>query len=97
MMAMIPPYSPDALRAMMRKHRLTGARTGALLRVDPRTVRRWCAGPGDHGRAPMPESAWLLLLILIGETDRQAALDAADRAPTASQPTPPETAPAGLL
>lgn len=94
---MIPLYSPDTLRALMRKHRLTGARTGALLRVDPRTVRRWCAGPGDHGRAPMPESAWLLLLILVGETDRQAALDAADQAPTASQPTPPETAPAGLL
>lgn len=97
MSATIPAYSPDALRALMRKHRLTGARTGALLRVDPRTVRRWCAGPGDHGRAPMPDSAWLLLLILIGETDRQAALDAADRVPTASQPTHPETAPAGLL
>lgn len=94
---MIPIYSPDALRALMRKHRLTGARTGALLRVDPRTVRRWCAGPGDHGRAQMPESAWLLLLILVGETDRQAAMDAADHAPPAIQPTPPAPAPAGLI
>ena len=94
---MIKTYSPDALRALMRRHSLTGARTGQLLRVDPRTVRRWRAGPGDHGRAPMPESAWLLLLILLGETDRQAALDATDRVPTASQPTPPETSPAGLL
>lgn len=64
---MIPTYSPDALRAALKRHGITGSQAGRLLGVDSRTIRKWTA-PAEIGtHRDMPESAWWLLLILTGD------------------------------
>lgn len=64
---MIPTYSPDALRAVLASHSLTGSQAGRLLGVDSRTIRKWTARPEIPNSREMPESAWWLLLILVGD------------------------------
>lgn len=64
---MIPTYSPDALRAALARHSLTGSQAGRLLGVDSRTIRKWTAADDINNHRDMPESAWWLLLILVGD------------------------------
>lgn len=64
---MIPTYTPDALRAVLARHALTGAAAGHLLAVDSRTIRKWTAAADISNHRDMPESAWWLLLILTGD------------------------------
>lgn len=64
---MIPTYSPDALRAVLARHNLTGSQAGRLLAVDSRTIRKWTAATDISNHRDMPESAWWLLLILVGD------------------------------
>lgn len=64
---MIPAYSPEALRELLRKHNLTGAQAARMLRVDGRTIRRWTSDTSLRGARAMPDASWLLLLILTGE------------------------------
>ncbi|MBI3096357.1 MAG: XRE family transcriptional regulator [Rhodocyclales bacterium] len=64
---MIPTYSPDALRAVLARHALTGSAAGRLLAVDSRTIRKWTAAASINNHRDMPESAWWLLLILTGD------------------------------
>ncbi len=71
MMGVIPPYSPDALRAMMRKHHLTSSVVASMLHVNPRTVRRWACERGSSGSRAMPAASWHLLMILISSTVMQ--------------------------
>lgn len=84
MMGTIPPYSPDALRDVLARHGLSGSKAGRLLRVDGRTVRRWTGGMHQKGRQDMPESTWLLLLILTGEASVAQVLAAAESCRSAS-------------
>lgn len=64
---MIPAYSPDALRDVLTRHALTGSQAGRLLAVDSRTIRKWTAAADISNHRDMPESAWWLLLILVGD------------------------------
>ena len=64
---MIPTYSPDALRDALARHSLTGSQAGRLLGVDSRTIRKWTAAADISNHRDMPESAWWLLLILVGD------------------------------
>jgi hypothetical protein len=72
--AVIPTYSPDALRAALKRHDLTGSQAGRLLGVDSRTIRKWCSPPDSPSHRAMPESAWWLLLILTGDITVPALL-----------------------
>lgn len=63
-----PFYHPDyqaptteELRGLMKDCGWTGAKVGALVGVDSRTVRRWTGG-----ERPIPYSAWRLLLLHAG-------------------------------
>jgi len=64
---MIPAYTPDALRAVLARHKLTGSQAGRLLGVDSRTIRKWTAAADISSHRDMPDSAWWLLLILTGD------------------------------
>jgi len=64
-----PPYTPDALRSVLTRHGLTSKQAGKMLGVDPRTIRKWTAKPDVASHRDMPASAWLLLLILVGEVE----------------------------
>jgi len=64
-----PPYTHEALRAVLARHSLTSKRAGKMLGVDPRTIRKWTARPDVASHRDMPASAWLLLLILVGEVE----------------------------
>lgn len=66
-MTPLPTYTPDALRALLARHALTGSRAGRLLGVNSRTVRKWTAPYDIANHNQMPDSAWWLLLILCGE------------------------------
>ena len=48
--------SPDEIRAAMRERGLTGSALARLVRVNPRTVRRWTGGD-----ISIPYAAWRLL------------------------------------
>lgn len=63
----IPTYSPDTLRAVLARHSLTGSQAGRLLGVDSRTIRKWTAAASITNHRDMPDSAWWLLLILVGD------------------------------
>ena len=64
---MIPTYTPATLRAVLTRHAITGSRAAHLLAVDSRTIRKWTAPEGTANHRQMPESAWWLLLILLGD------------------------------
>ncbi len=56
-----PDYQPPStqeLLSLMKDCAWTGAKVGALVGVDSRTVRRW-----TEGERPIPYSAWRLLLL----------------------------------
>ena len=63
----VPVYSPDALRAALARHSITGSQAGRLLGVDSRTIRKWTAAADISNHRDMPDSAWWLLLILTGD------------------------------
>ena len=69
-----PTYTPDALRAVLTRHTLTGSQAGQLLGVDSRTIRKWTAATTIDNHRDMPNSAWWLLLILTGEISASALL-----------------------
>lgn len=51
--------SPDVIRRQLARLKLTQAEGAALLRVDPRTMRRWLQeGPGS---SPIPFAALAIL------------------------------------
>lgn len=54
--------TPNDLRAVMQRARLTGSQVGDLVGVDSRTVRKWTGG-----ERAMPYSAWRLLLLETAE------------------------------
>jgi hypothetical protein len=66
-MTPLPTYTPDALRAVLARHSLTGSRAGRLLGVNSRTIRKWTAPNEIANHHDMPDSAWWLLLIVCGE------------------------------
>jgi hypothetical protein len=68
----MPEYSPDALRAVLTRHRLTGSQAGRMLGVGSRAIRKWTANREAENATTMPESAWWLLLILLGELEVDA-------------------------
>lgn len=72
---MIPAYSPEALRELLRRHNLTGAQASRMLRVDGRTLRRWTSDASLRGARSMPEATWLLLLILTAETTPEKVME----------------------
>lgn len=49
----------DAFRALLSRLDLSQVGAAKLLRVEDRTVRRWCSGD-----APIPFTAWALLSML---------------------------------
>lgn len=55
------------VRALLRKHNLTGSKVGALTGVNPRAVRKWQAPPDASSHTEIPYSAWRLLLLLTRE------------------------------
>jgi len=59
--------SPDEVRALLRKHGLTGSRAARICGVNPRTVRSWQSPVDSASFRPIPLSAWRLLLIVTGE------------------------------
>ena len=63
----VPGYTPEALRELLRRHHLTGSAAGRMLGVGSRAIRKWTAHRGAENATTMPESAWWLLLILMGE------------------------------
>lgn len=71
----MPKYSPNALREVLHRHGLSGSQAGRLLRVDGRTIRKWTAAAEVATHREMPESTWLLLLILTGEVTVAEALE----------------------
>ena len=78
----LPSYSPDALRNLLTRHKLTGSQAGRLLGVDSRTTRKWTADEEVSSHRDMPQSAWWLLLILTGEASVVEIVDAAGQAQT---------------
>lgn len=72
----LPAYSPDALRGLLARHKLTGSQAGRLLGVDGRTIRKWTAGDSVSTHRDMPQSAWWLLLILTGEASVAEIIEA---------------------
>lgn len=74
----LPDYSPDALRALLKRHQLTGAAAGRLLDVEGRQVRRWTADPSVASHKAMPRASWWLLLLLTGEATVPQVLAAAE-------------------
>lgn len=63
----IPEYSPEALRAVLSRHGLTGVRAAGLTGVDGRTVRKWISARDVATHREMPAAAWRLLLLMTGE------------------------------
>lgn len=74
---MLPTYTPDALRGVLSRHKLTGSQAARLLGVDSRTVRRWTSPDAIDSHREMPISAWWLLLLLTGEASIRQIIEAA--------------------
>jgi hypothetical protein len=55
------PPTPEEIREVLRLLAWTGSFAGSQLGVTGRTVRKWTGG-----EAPMPYSAWRLMLIYAG-------------------------------
>lgn len=61
--------SPDEIRAMLKKHKLTREQASSLLHVSLRTMHNWLAPAGTVNYRAMPLAAWELLLIKLGEKE----------------------------
>jgi DNA-binding XRE family transcriptional regulator len=53
---------PRKLRAVMKRHGLTGSEVANIVGVNSRTLRKWTGGERQ-----MPDAAWRLLLVVTGE------------------------------
>ena len=73
---MIPPYSPAILRELLRRHGLTGSQAARMMAVDSRAVRKWCSPEDRSTHRDIPRNAWLLLLLLTGESTIKDVLSA---------------------
>lgn len=62
-------HSPDEVKALLRKYRITGSKAARITGVNPRTVRSWQAPTASPSFRPIPESSWKLLLLFTGELD----------------------------
>lgn len=56
------PITVDWLRALLERHQVTQREAASLVKVEDRTMRRWCAGD-----SPMPWAAAELLRRLLRE------------------------------
>jgi hypothetical protein len=61
--------SPDEIREMLKKHKLTREQAASLLHVSLRTMHNWLAPDGTVNYRAMPLAAWELLLIKLGEKE----------------------------
>ena len=62
---------PEKLRKFMIKNKFTEADIAIITDVSQRTVRRWLSDINNT----IPYSAWLLLLLMYGEINREILLD----------------------
>jgi len=62
-------HTPDDVRALLRKHGITGSMAELITGVSSRTVRSWQAPTGSSSFRPIPEPAWRLLQLYTGEID----------------------------
>lgn len=75
--AMEPGMTPDELSDILDDLSLTDKRAGEILCVDPRTIRRWLAGPEYASGRAIPEPvAKLLGLMASGRLSVQEVEDA---------------------
>ena len=65
----LPVPSPDEIRDMLKKHKLTREQASNLLHVSLRTMHNWLAPIGTVNYRAMPLAAWELLLIKLGEKE----------------------------
>jgi hypothetical protein len=61
--------SPEEIRTMLKKHKLTREQAAGLLHVSLRTLHNWLAPVGTVNYRAMPLAAWELLLIKLGEKE----------------------------
>lgn len=73
--------TPDAIKALRKKHNLQQNEVGAMVYVARRTVQYW-----EDGARAMPAAAWELLNIRLGEMQPRPVGDFL--APQASDPKP---------
>ena len=59
--------TPEEVKALVRRHGLTGSQIANICGVKPRTVRSWQAPKDSNSYRPIPLSAWKLLLIATRE------------------------------
>lgn len=57
----------EDVRALVHEVDVTGAVLAAFMDVRPRTVRKWMSPPTAANHAPIPFTAWRLLLIAAGK------------------------------
>lgn len=62
--AMEPGMEPDELSDILDALSLTDRRAGEILCVDPRTIRRWLAGPEYASGRAIPEPVAKLLRLM---------------------------------
>ena len=72
----LPTYTPEALRGLLSRHKLSGSMAARLLGVDSRTIRRWTSPDAIVTHREMPVSAWWLLLLLTGEASIRQIIEA---------------------
>lgn len=54
-------HTPEEIEAQLRRLRLTQVEGAELLRIHPRTMRRYLQAPGTPGSTPMPFPTFALL------------------------------------
>ena len=70
--------TPEDLRAFYVSNDLTDADLAALTGVSPRTVQSWLIPDGHKKFRSIPWTAWALVNILLGKTDRHKLLKEID-------------------
>jgi len=73
----VPPpekwkHCPLRLRRFMAQHHQSSADSGAIVGVDSRTVRGWCALNGVRTARDMPYAAWYTLVHRTAELEAAA-------------------------
>ena len=66
--------TPEELQVFMAENDLTGIDVAALTGAGDRTVWGWLTPKGQKGFRAIPWTAWILLNILLGKTDRRKLL-----------------------
>ena len=61
--------SPDDVRALKIRHGLTGSQIAEICGTSASTVRGWLAPIKSKRYRPIPEAAWRLLRIAVGEME----------------------------